>query len=52
VKFRGPVSDVKAAVDAALEAAKKVSGIVTYHIIPQVEEDTEKMLKLSAFDVD
>ena len=52
VKFRGDVSDVQAAVDAALEAAKRVSGVVTYYVIPQVEEDTEKMLKLSAFDVD
>ena len=51
VKFRGRVSDVEAAVAAGLEAAKKVSGVVTYHIIPQTEEDTEKMLKLSAFDV-
>ena len=46
VKFRGGVSDVQAAVDAALEAAKRVSGIVTYYVIPQAEEDTEKMLKL------
>lgn len=52
VKFRGGVSDVQAAVDAALEAAKRVSGIVTYYVIPQAEEDTEKMLKLSGFDVD
>ena len=52
VKFRGSVSDVKAAVDAALAAAERVSGIVTYYVIPQVEEDTEKMLKLSGFDVD
>ena len=52
VKFRGGVSDVQAAVDAALEAAKRVSGIVTYYVIPQAEQDTEKMLKLSGFDVD
>lgn len=50
VKFRGTVDNVTAAVDAALEAAKRVSGIVTHHIIPNVEEDTEKMLKLSGFD--
>jgi len=52
VKFRGSVSDVTAAVDAALEAASRVSGIVSHHIIPNVEPDTEKMLKLSGFDVD
>ncbi len=52
VKFRGSVSDVKAAVDAALDAASRVSGIVTHHIIAQAETDTEKMLKLSGFDVD
>jgi len=52
VKFRGTVDNVTAAVDAALEAAKRVSGIVTYHIIPNVEDDTEKMLKISGFDKD
>lgn len=52
VKFRGNVADVKAAVEAALEAAKRVSGVVTYSIIPNVEEDTEKMLKLTGFDTD
>ncbi|MBQ0124981.1 MAG: BMC domain-containing protein [Clostridiales bacterium] len=52
VKFRGTVDNVRAAVDAALEAASRVSGIVTHHIIPNVEEDTEKMLKLNGFDKD
>lgn len=52
VKFRGEVSDVETAVAAALEAAKRVSGVVTYHIIPNVEQDTEKMLKISGFDKD
>ncbi|MCQ2436739.1 MAG: BMC domain-containing protein [Clostridia bacterium] len=52
VKFRGTVDNVTAAVDAALAAAERVSGIVTHHIIPNVEEDTEKMLKLSGFDKD
>lgn len=50
VKFRGTVSDVKAAVEAAKEAAQKVSGVVTTHIIPNTEPDTEKMLKISGFD--
>ncbi len=52
VKFRGNVDDVNMAVKAALEAAKKVSGVVTYYVIPNVETDTEKMLKLSGFDKD
>lgn len=51
VKFRGSVSDVTAAVDAAINAANQVSGVVVSHIIPLCESDTEKMLKLSAFDV-
>ncbi len=50
VKFRGSVSAVEAAVEAAKEAASKVSGVICTHIIPNVEEDTEKMLKLNAFD--
>lgn len=50
VKFRGTVDNVTVAVNAALEAAKRVSGIVTYYIIPNVEQDTEKMLKLNGFD--
>ena len=50
IKFRGTVENVKAAVEAAEEAAKKVSGVVTKHIIANTEESTEKMLKLNAFD--
>ena len=50
VKFRGSVTDVEAAVEAAEAAANGVSGVVTKHIIPSAEESTEKMLKLNAFD--
>lgn len=50
VKFRGRVTDVTAAVEAAKEAAEKISGVVCTHIIPNTEADTEKMLKLNAFD--
>jgi microcompartment protein CcmL/EutN len=50
VKFRGSVDAVNAAVDAALTAAERVSGVVSHHIIANVEEDTEKMLALSGFD--
>ena len=52
VKFRGTVENVEAAVEAALVAAKNVSGVVSHFVIPNVEEDTEKMLKLSGFDTD
>lgn len=50
IKFRGSVEDVKAAVEAAAEAAKKVSGVITTHIIANTESSTEKMLKINAFD--
>ena len=50
VKFRGTVDNVKAAVEAAVEAANRVSGVVSHYVIPNVEEDTEKMLKIHGFD--
>lgn len=50
VKFRGTIEDVKAAMEAGEEAAKKISGVVAKHIIANPETDTEKMLKLSGFD--
>ena len=50
IKFRGSVEDVKAAVEAAEEAAKRHTGVITKHIIANTEESTEKMLKLNAFD--
>lgn len=50
IKFRGTVEDVKAAVEAAARAAEGVSGVVSSHIIANVEASTEKMLKLNAFD--
>ena len=50
IKFRGTVENVKAAVEAAEEAAKKVTGVISKHIIANTEESTEKMLKLNAFD--
>ena len=50
VKFRGDVSAVEAAIDAAEIAANSVSGVVMKHIIPNTEDSTEKMLKLNAFD--
>ncbi len=50
VKFRGSVPDVMAAVAAAEEAANKISGVVTKHIISGIDEGAEKMLSLNAFD--
>ena len=50
VKFRGSVTDVTAAIEAAKDAAEKISGVICTHIIPNVEKDTEKLLKLNAFD--
>ncbi|MFQ9510349.1 MAG: BMC domain-containing protein [Lachnospiraceae bacterium] len=50
VKFRGSVEDVRAAMEAGAQAAQKVSGIVAQYVIPRPEPDTEKMLKLKAFD--
>ncbi len=50
VKFRGTVDNVTAAVAAAAEAAKGVSGVVSTHIMSSTEPDTEPMLKINAFD--
>ena len=50
IKFRGTVEDVKAAVEAAATAAKGISGVISQHVIANVEASTEKMLKLNAFD--
>lgn len=50
VKFRGSVADVKAALDAAKEKANSLAGVVTIHEIARPMPDTDKMLKISAFD--
>ena len=50
IKFRGSVSDVKAAVEAATIRANEVSRVITSYIIPRPEADTEKMLKISGMD--
>ena len=50
IKFRGSVEDVKAAVDAAADAADRLTGTITKHIIANTEESTEKMLKINALD--
>ncbi len=50
IKFRGTVSDVRAAVEAAKQRAGELAGVVATHEIASPEEDTEKMLKLSGMD--
>lgn len=50
VKFRGSVADVTAAVEAAEVAVNQITGVVTKHIIPAVEESAVGILHLNAFD--
>ena len=50
IKFRGSISDVEAAMDAAEETAKQFTGVVGRRIIPNPTSCSVKMLKLSGFD--
>lgn len=50
IKFRGTISDVRAAVAAAEQRAKELAGVVATHEIASPEADTEKMLRLSGMD--
>lgn len=50
VKFRGTVSDVKAAMEGGVRTAESLTGVVQKHIIPRPTGDTEKMLKINCFD--
>lgn len=50
IKFRGTISDVRAAVEAARVRAQELAGVVAAHEIASPEEDTEKMLRLSGMD--
>ena len=50
VKFRGSVSDVKAALEAATKRANELAGIVAVYEIARPTEDTEKMLKICGLD--
>lgn len=47
VKIRGSIEDVKIGIEAAVNAANKVSGVVTTHIIPRPDKETEKLLILN-----
>ena len=50
IKFRGRVTAVEAAVEAAVKRANEITGVITTYVIPRPEEDTEKMLKISGMD--
>ncbi len=50
VKFRGSVEDVTAALEAAEEAAKNLTGVVSKHVIAGPVADTEMMFKLNGLD--
>ena len=47
IKFRGSVTD-----EAGMEVANRMTGVVQHYVIPNPEEGTEKMLKISALDKD
>lgn len=50
IKYRGSVADVTAAMEAGIETAESMTGVVQHHIIPNPEPGTEEMLKISALD--
>ena len=50
IKFRGSVTDVEAAIEAGIAKAEQMTGVVQHYVIPHPTEDTEKMLRISAFD--
>ncbi len=50
IKFRGDISAVEAAMEAAARAAEGMTGVVSRHVIANPEEGTDKMLHLNAFD--
>lgn len=45
VKIQGSVSAVEAAVDAAAEAAERVSGLICKYVIPRPTDDAMKMAR-------
>ena len=50
IKFRGSVAAVEAAMEAGERTARSLTGVVQKYIIARPTADTEKMLKLNAFD--
>lgn len=47
VKMRGTVSDVKAAMEAALETARPLAKIVSHNVIAAPSEDTETAIAMT-----
>ena len=45
ILVRGDVGAVKAAVEAGIEAARRVGELVSIHVIPKPDEDTETILR-------
>lgn len=50
IKYRGDVAAVTAAVEAGMEAANRITGVVNHYIIANPTPDAVKMLKISALD--
>lgn len=50
IKFRGSISDVQAALEAAEQKALQMAGVVTKYEIARPTADTEKMLKITGLD--
>ena len=48
VKLRGSVADIKEAMEAGEQAANKIGGVFSKHIIARPMPDTEKMLGINA----
>ena len=46
VLVRGDVGAVKAAVEAGSEAARRVSTLISTHVIPSPHDDVEELIKL------
>lgn len=47
VKLRGTLSDIQAAMDAGTAAANIIGGVLSAHIIPQPDTETEKILAIN-----
>ena len=47
VKMRGSVSDVKAAMEAALDVARPLTKVVSHTVIASPSEDTEKAIAMT-----
>ncbi|MDF2986390.1 MAG: hypothetical protein K0R50_1900 [Eubacterium sp.] len=52
VKLEGSVSSVQAAVQAGVDAANQCSGVITHHVMPRPDNETQKMIKLCSVGKD